>query len=113
MLKNPTIKCFPNGPYFIKKDAVPEVMLNIPGADGDTTTSGAGVTLCRCGGSKNKPYCDGSHSNNGFSDKKLADDSLDRRDTYIGAQITIHDNRGICAHAGICTNQLADVFKTG
>jgi CDGSH-type Zn-finger protein len=25
------------------------------------------VFLCRCGGSSNKPYCDGSHKRNGFS----------------------------------------------
>ena len=26
------------------------------------------VFLCRCGGSSNKPYCDGSHKGNGFSE---------------------------------------------
>lgn len=26
------------------------------------------VFLCRCGESKNKPYCDGSHKRNGFSE---------------------------------------------
>jgi CDGSH-type Zn-finger protein len=25
------------------------------------------VFLCRCGGSSNKPYCDGTHKRNGFS----------------------------------------------
>lgn len=24
------------------------------------------VALCRCGGSKNKPFCDGTHNTNGF-----------------------------------------------
>ncbi|MBC5801127.1 MAG: CDGSH iron-sulfur domain-containing protein [Candidatus Eremiobacteraeota bacterium] len=27
-------------------------------------------TLCRCGGSKNKPFCDGTHWTNDFHDEK-------------------------------------------
>jgi CDGSH-type Zn-finger protein len=26
------------------------------------------IVLCRCGGSANKPFCDGTHKRNGFSD---------------------------------------------
>ncbi len=28
------------------------------------------LARCRCGGSKNKPFCDGSHWYNGFTDEK-------------------------------------------
>jgi truncated hemoglobin YjbI/uncharacterized Fe-S cluster protein YjdI len=37
----------------------------------------------------------------------------DRRDTYIGQQVTVHDNRGICQHSGLCTDRLATVFRAG
>ena len=45
------------------------------------------------------------------SRKKLTDGTLNKRVDYKGTKITIHDNRGICAHAGFCTDNLASVFK--
>jgi CDGSH-type Zn-finger protein len=67
--------------------------------------------LCRCGGSANKPFCDGTHAANGFSSAKESDDSDDRRQDYTEGELTVHDNRGICAHIGRCTDGLPSVFK--
>lgn len=39
----------------------------LTGSDGKhLSVEGEEVSLCRCGGSKNKPFCDGSHHSNGF-----------------------------------------------
>jgi CDGSH-type Zn-finger protein len=42
------IKCTENGPNLIVKDGK------------------VYAALCRCGGSNNKPYCDGTHAKIGF-----------------------------------------------
>lgn len=38
----------------------------VTNADGTLIEKPNGVSLCRCGGSSNKPFCDGSHKTNGF-----------------------------------------------
>ena len=105
--KLPRIEAKPNGPYLVKD------VEDLKGADGARAAAQAVVALCRCGGSATKPFCDGTHNRNGFSSAKLADPARDRRDTYSGRRIAIHDNRAICAHAGYCSGELATVFKYG
>lgn len=71
------------------------------------------VAICRCGDSKSKPFCDGTHGKTGWTDNKLNGRQLRKTDTYVGKKITIHDNRGICAHVGYCTSGLPRVFRMG
>lgn len=109
--QTPKIACLPNGPYYLLNDMTPREVPNLQSSTGESRANVAGVALCRCGGSQNKPFCDGTHGRNGFNDRKLTDGELDKRVDYHGARITIHDNRGICAHAGFCTDNLSQVFK--
>ncbi|MEB8346537.1 CDGSH iron-sulfur domain-containing protein [Flavobacteriaceae bacterium KMM 6898] len=92
-----------NGPYMVKN------LQNFSNQKGTIDTKQT-IALCRCGESGNKPFCDGTHAKNGFSSAKLDARVPDQRDNYVGHGITIHDNRGICAHAGRCTSGLAAVF---
>jgi len=100
-----TISCAKNGPYLVKG------LKSITGPDGKSVAVKPVVALCRCGKSANRPFCDGTHKKINFSDEKEAGRQPDRRDTYAGKKITIFDNRGICSHAGFCTDNLASVFR--
>jgi CDGSH-type Zn-finger protein len=111
--RTPKIACLPNGPYYLLPDPTPTAVPHLCRANGEACATVRGVALCRCGGSRNKPFCDGTHGVDGFSDRRIADGTSDRRIDYVGSRITIHDNRGICAHAGVCTDRLKAVFRMG
>ena len=93
-----------NGPYLVTNAKAFKSYLGLPLP---TTPQ---MALCRCGESASKPFCDGSHATAGFAGAKDTKRVPDRRDTYVGQQVTILDNRGICAHSGFCTDRLASVF---
>jgi len=50
----------PDGPLFVSGN------VEIVSGTGHTVLRTRKVALCRCGGSKNKPFCDGTHAQNGF-----------------------------------------------
>jgi CDGSH-type Zn-finger protein len=51
-----------DGPYWVRGG------VRIESADGESWETRNRVTLCRCGRSANKPFCDGTHEQIGFRD---------------------------------------------
>ena len=62
-----TITIRPNGPYRVDGE-VP-----LEGPDGQPYELKPAYSLCRCGKSANKPYCDASHKECGFVGTEVAD----------------------------------------
>lgn len=100
----PSISASPDGPLLVRS------VENFANQNGPLETKDM-LALCRCGQSSDKPFCDGTHKNIGFSSANTEERLDDRRDNYVCEAITIHDNRSICAHAGHCTDGLASVFR--
>jgi CDGSH-type Zn-finger protein len=61
MADETTVTLRNNGPYMIQgKIKIVDPEGNEVQHEGDV------AVLCRCGGSSNKPFCDGTHRSNGF-----------------------------------------------
>ncbi len=81
-------------------------------SDGSQLKTDPVTALCRCGNSKHKPFCDGSHNDNGgLNEVKKEGGMPDKVKAYEGKDITIYDNRGVCSFDASCTRLLPSVFK--
>jgi len=96
-----------NGPYVLDR--------SIPVVDhlGVAIASETPVRLCRCGQSQTRPFCDDSHVTRGFTGGKDPRRVPDKLEVHAGQQAYVFDNRGTCAHSGLCTDRLSSVFHLG
>lgn len=62
----PTIQIKDNGPYQVSGS------FEIIDAEGNVFKTEGDVSLCRCGRSKNKPFCDGTHKDIHFESRPRA-----------------------------------------
>ena len=111
----------PNGPYRVQ-GSIPLVrkspVMSEHGeplawkTEEELTASGV-FFLCRCGASRNKPFCDESHEDINFDGTEAADTgSISSRDSsYEGTGITVKDDRSLCMHAGFCGTRVTNVWK--
>jgi CDGSH-type Zn-finger protein len=60
--------------------------------------------LCRCGGSRTRPFCDETHLKNNFDGTETASrvPYLDRAEWTEGRDIRLSDAPGFCSHARFC-----------
>jgi CDGSH-type Zn-finger protein len=58
--QEPAICASANGPLLVTGG------VRVLDAGGNVLYEGERAALCRCGGSSNKPFCDGTHRTNGF-----------------------------------------------
>jgi len=101
-----------NGPYLVSGSvplAVQIIRTNEKGestewVEGKSFNVTAQYALCRCGHSKNKPFCDGMHAKIGFDGTETASRSpvLGQAEVIDGPSMQLADAEGLCAFARFC-----------
>lgn len=106
------IKIVKNGPYLVSGE-IPLYQIRITTDDEGYPyewleekqyTKQKDYALCRCGKSKNKPYCDGTHEEIGFEGTETASKEkyIDVAGKLEGPDLLLTDNKSLCNHAGFC-----------
>ncbi len=117
------IKVTRNGPFLVtgnvpldEKVIVPDGRTQVRFEDGRALPQAETYALCRCGRSKNPPFCDGSHERHGFIGREVASQApfIERSTRLKGKTLDILDD-GRCAYARFCHSdrgRLSELIKS-
>jgi len=106
------IKVSKNGPYLVLGEVSIAEQIIVADAEGTATEWREGKKyqykercgLCRCGQSKNKPFCDGTHMKVNFDGTEMADRKLysNQVKEINGPTLKLNDAEILCASARFC-----------
>ncbi len=108
----PEIKITKDGPYVVRGNVPLAEDHIVIGPDGEPEKWENGASyperescsLCRCGRSKNKPFCDGSHLETGFDGTEAAEKRpyLEGSEKESGPGVDLTWSESLCACARFC-----------
>lgn len=110
-----------NGPYAVygdiplvrKTQVVSEYGEPLTWKKGEVIVEKGPYCLCRCGHSRNKPFCDETHLEINFDGTETADTgtTAERQSLHPGAGIIAKHDGSLCMSAGFCGNRLTNVKR--
>jgi CDGSH-type Zn-finger protein len=112
MVKNAKIKVIKDGPYLVT-GGIPLLQMTIEDDSyGDPLRwrevqrypQRENHSFCRCGKSRNKPYCDGAHVKQRFDGTETASNEtyLKNVKEYFGPELKLTDKPELCVGVGFC-----------
>jgi CDGSH-type Zn-finger protein len=112
MSSHKKITILANGPYLVSGSvplALQTIGVNKAGestewVEGDALPASAQYALCRCGESKTKPFCDGTHSKIHFDGTETASRQpiMEQAQLFDGPAMQLADAEALCAFARFC-----------
>ncbi|HLZ11159.1 MAG TPA: CDGSH iron-sulfur domain-containing protein [Candidatus Acidoferrum sp.] len=101
-----------DGPYVVSGAVPISIQVITPNKEGSSWEwkegasfdAKSGCALCRCGHSKSKPFCDGSHARVGFDGRETASRGpyAQEAKTTEGPTLVLSDAESLCAFARFC-----------
>jgi len=106
------VKILKNGPYIVTGNIPLYKNIMISDENGHATkfqekekvTNISNYSLCRCGNSKKKPFCDGGHNNTDFNGEEVASKNICKENARIFEtdKLKLIDTVELCDHSRFC-----------